>query len=116
MLAHFWDSEGRHVAVGRYAWSRDLLQWHVSPVAPYTVRSERQDGTVYHYCRRERPQVLLGPDGHPTHLFNGALLRGEQPFRPNVSCPGHADNGNCGTQKSVTIVHPLGRGFREVMG
>ena len=31
------------------------------------------DGTTEVLRRRERPQWVLGPDGHPSHLMNGVL-------------------------------------------
>ena len=41
-VGHFWGK----VKVARYAFSHDLITWQVSPVAPYTIRSEREDGSV----------------------------------------------------------------------
>lgn len=46
LLGHFWGK----VKVARYAFSHDLITWHVSPVAPYTIRSEREDGSVVRLC------------------------------------------------------------------
>lgn len=60
---------------GRHAWSLDGLHWETDP-GP----DGQAYGAVVHHtdsavptvlARRERPKLLLGKDGKPTHLING---------------------------------------------
>eukprot|EP01062_Namystynia_karyoxenos_P061551 TRINITY_DN538_c0_g4_i1.p1 TRINITY_DN538_c0_g4~~TRINITY_DN538_c0_g4_i1.p1 ORF type:complete len:404 (+),score=130.29 TRINITY_DN538_c0_g4_i1:67-1212(+) len=61
----------------RYMWSLNGLDWHgTTPEIPWCsfTFSDGTNGTV---TRRERPQFVLGKDGHPTHLLNAV-----QPTQP----------------------------------
>jgi len=53
------------------------LLLHLSPAATLSVARSYsgevvfEDGKRWALQRRERPKILLGSDGRPTHLFNG---------------------------------------------
>jgi hypothetical protein len=69
MILH---QEGVGAACGAHAYSLDAgLSWVVAGTA-YNVSV---GGTVA-FVRRERPQMLKGADGQPTHLFSGVVDRG----------------------------------------
>eukprot|EP01079_Euglenida_sp_SAG-EU17-18_P000983 gene983-2602_t len=59
-------------AVGGHAFSENGYDWDVSPVIAYTPTLEFEDGSVVNLRARERPHLVFGSDGSPTHLINGA--------------------------------------------
>ena len=87
--------------VSAHAFSQDGLEWHFSPVQPYTTRVELEDGTSFITPTRERPKLLFGADGEPTHLLNGAV-------RDMESCPPHwCSHCKMESQHTFTLVTPL---------
>ena len=74
MLVHaFQGVDGRaDDNVGGHAWSRDGVLWQYTMEPAYTLRVDWTNGTSTDLYRRERPQLLFGQAGKPTHLFNGA--------------------------------------------
>jgi hypothetical protein len=60
----------------------------MSPVAAHNSSVSFADGTAFDGFR-ERPKVLVTPEGDITHLFSGVMVCGE-----NKLYPGHGD-GHC---------------------
>lgn len=61
---------------GGHAFSRDGLSW--SPwTRCYNTSVLLENGQTVETRRRERPKLLFNADGHPTHLYNGAIWPGE---------------------------------------
>lgn len=60
----------RHHVSG-HAFSPDGLTWAVSPDPPYGAVVDFTDGTSVVVPTRERPKLIFGADGNPTHLVNG---------------------------------------------
>jgi hypothetical protein len=59
--------------VSAHAFSEDGVSWYFSPRQPYNTTVALDDGTSFITPTRERPKLLFGPDGEPTHLYNGAV-------------------------------------------
>lgn len=59
--------------VSAHAFSEDGLSWHFSPRQPYNTTVALDDGTSFVTPTRERPKLFFGPDGEPSHLYNGAV-------------------------------------------
>lgn len=60
--------------VGGHAYSLDGLVWHydnLSDVAYTADLTWRANGSTTRAYRRERPQPLIGADGHLARLYNG---------------------------------------------
>jgi hypothetical protein len=78
MLAHSLCSKWPHCpAVGGHAASADGgLTWHYSGEATYNTTVLYEDGNSVTYSRRERPEMLLGEHGEPTHLITGVVEQG----------------------------------------
>eukprot|EP00039_Didymoeca_costata_P010375 m.139653 g.139653 ORF g.139653 m.139653 type:complete len:515 (+) comp14804_c2_seq1:145-1689(+) len=55
------------------AWSLDGLHYNVTTAQQPWCDVTYSDGTNETLKRRERPQWVLGEDGHPTHLMTGVL-------------------------------------------
>ena len=64
---------------GAHLFSRDGVQYSVSPEPTYTGSIPLVNGTMGKLLTRQRPQIIFGPDGSPTHLFNGASFQGNNP-------------------------------------
>ena len=92
------SSSGRKTALtaGHY-FSRDLVTWHASSIAPYTTTVHHTDGSSVTYNSLERPKLLFDRSGEPTHLVNG------------VSRPG-ATNGCKNGDHTFTFVQPIAQG------
>jgi hypothetical protein len=58
---------------GQHAFSRDGRKWTVSTHRPYEFAVHFTDGTTVRMRRRERPQLLLSPEGRPLY-FSSAVL------------------------------------------
>ena len=87
--------------VSAHAFSLDGLAWHFSPVQPYSTAVELEDGTRFITPTRERPKLLFGADGEPTHLLNGAV-------RDMESCLPHwCSHCKMQSQHTFTLVTPL---------
>ena len=59
--------------VSAHAFSADGATWFFSPRQPYGTTVALDDGTSFVTPTRERPKLLFGADGEPTHLYNGAV-------------------------------------------
>ena len=57
---------------GGHAFSRDGLAWS-NWTRCYNTSIPLAFGGFFETNRRERPKLLFGKDGTPTHLFNGAI-------------------------------------------
>ena len=57
---------------GGHAFSRDGLAWS-NWTRCYNTSIPLASGGFFETNRRERPKLLFGKDGTPTHLFNGAI-------------------------------------------
>ena len=53
------------------AFSADGVTWQYSEVPPYTGTVRWANGTADAFARVERPVLLFGAGGRPTHLING---------------------------------------------
>jgi len=67
MLMHNMGSGG----CGAHAFSRDGATWTRSEDAPYTYDVEFSNNSSVTMRRRERPQLLLTPDGRPLFFSSG---------------------------------------------
>ena len=56
--------------VSLHLFSPDGVRWRASPTPPYTNRIPWADGSTSLVATRERPKLLLGRDGWPTHLIS----------------------------------------------
>ena len=56
--------------VSLHLFSPDGVRWRASPTPPYTNRIPWTDGSTSLVATRERPKLLLGRDGWPTHLIS----------------------------------------------
>ena len=66
---------------GAHAWSADgLRNWTVSDNKTWVALKTALDRKETNLYKRERYQVVLGSDGHPSLLFNGAGLAGAGPY------------------------------------
>jgi hypothetical protein len=87
--------------VSAHAFSEDGVTWHYSPLQPYTTTVTLTDGTSFITPTRERPKLLFGADGEPTHLFNGAV-------RDIQTCAPHwCSHCKMESQHTFTLVTPL---------
>lgn len=110
-------------SAGGHGYSRDGMEWFVSPVAAYTAETEFEDGSVVNWRARERPHVVM--QGHqPAFLLNGV----GEPFVVNCSqspaacqckgspyypCPpqtGGSNTGGPGGDRTFTLIQPIARG------
>eukprot|EP00045_Choanoeca_perplexa_P019377 m.309 g.309 ORF g.309 m.309 type:complete len:385 (-) comp391_c0_seq1:7-1161(-) len=55
----------------KYAYSEDLVSWHLADNPPYSYEVAFTDRSPIVYARMERPQLSLSEDGTPLVLFNG---------------------------------------------
>lgn len=104
-LFHVWSEEVEpscvNSNVSAHAFSTNGLDWHFSPLQPYGTTVTLEDGTSFITPTRERPKLLMGADGEPTHLLNGAV-------RDIESCAPHWCS-RCKeiSQHTFTLVTPL---------
>lgn len=56
---------------GGHSWSADGKVWSTPRVGAYNTTIQFTDGTSMICKRRERPQMILGPDGKPVALVSG---------------------------------------------
>ena len=76
MLTHAMH---RGDSVGLHAWSRDGHNWTLAtPSSAYTKTVAWADGTNTTFAQRERPVLVFGADGRPTHLINGVRMKPPQ--------------------------------------
>jgi len=81
MLAHVWPSwlpdepacdHDYAARVAGFAWSYDAINWHRSPVPPFSNAVQHVDGSISYLSTRERPKLVLAADHTPLALFSGA--------------------------------------------
>jgi hypothetical protein len=78
-LFHVWSTEipspytCATSNVSAHAFSRDGSAWHYSPLQPYNTTVLLDDGSSFISPTRERPKLLFGADGEPSHLYGGAV-------------------------------------------
>jgi len=70
MLTHYFAGTGGH------AWSADGVHWTFGGTG-YNSTVVWDDHTRTALGRRERPQILLSPDGVPIFMYNGVTLKGD---------------------------------------
>lgn len=66
--------------VGSHAFSRDAMMWTRSDVEPYTSVVAFTDGTTKNMKRRERPQLVLSPDGQPRYFSSGVMDQSDHAY------------------------------------
>lgn len=113
LLSHTWTPEAPPVnSISGHAFSRDGLEWVSSPYEPYnsTVHwADGSEGSAVYYSTMERPKLVFGADGIPTHLVNG--VSGIQ--FPCYTCGGHCSHCKQQTGRGndldwdFTLVRPL---------
>ena len=90
-----WEPVGC-TSVGGHAYSVDGGHWFVSPVQAYTADVEYSDGSVLKFRARERPHLLLSPNGDAEWFVSA------------VGDPGPGGNtGVLGQDHSFTLVQGL---------
>eukprot|EP00935_MAST-01C_sp_MAST-1C-sp1_P002604 g2604.t1 len=82
------DGNPSPIGCSAHLYSRDGVTWTMSPVAAHNASVQFQDGTSIDGFR-ERPKVLVTPEGQLTHIFNGIMLCGEMTY------PGFPGDGHC---------------------
>lgn len=68
-LFHGGHQGGSYKAAGAHAFSVDGKQWTFTQNPAYTTDIQTADGQRHSYNRRERPHLLFGANGEPSHLF-----------------------------------------------
>lgn len=63
-----WDDHGRH------AYSADGIEWRWSTERTFPPALTHPDGTNTSHISRQRPQLVFGADGAPTHLVSGIAV------------------------------------------
>ena len=77
MLAHsLCDEWPECPAVGGHAASVDGRAWRYTSAAAYTTTVEFEDGESVTFSRRERPELLMDAQGHPSYLITGVVDKG----------------------------------------
>ena len=56
---------------GRHAFSRDGVTWQYSPIPAYNATLRLTNGSTVVFSRMERPFLLFGDNGAPTHMYTG---------------------------------------------
>ena len=77
---------GENNSISGHMFSRDLLEWTVSPIEPYDNAVHFADGTTQRFSTMERPKLMFNSEGNPTHITNGV-----SPVYPCDSCRGFGD-------------------------
>lgn len=89
--------------VSGHLYSRDGVHWIEGTVEPYRHAVQYSDGSAGNFSTLERPKLVFGDDGRPTHLLNGA-----SPRWPCESCGGCTScKVTPGTDWTFTIVRKL---------
>ena len=79
MIAHsLCDAWPDCDAVGGHAASIDGKTWHYSGGAAYTTTVAFTNGDNVTFSRRERPELMLGAVGLPTHLVTEVVDKTEE--------------------------------------
>lgn len=73
-------------SISGHSFSSDGLAWHTSCVQPYFNTANVSDGSVVQMSTRERPKLIFGPDGEPTHLINGVCPTPHCPPQAAIQC------------------------------
>ena len=84
---------GENNSISGHMFSRDLLEWTVSPIEPYDNAVQFADGTTQRFSTMERPKLLWSHDGGSPI----ALLNGVSPVYPCDSC----NQARCGGDAPV---------------
>ena len=87
-------------AISGHSFSRDGLEWFRSPTQPYFTTANVTDGSVVQMSTRERPKLIFGANGEPTHLINGVDENPHCPPQAAIQCKVHGDH-------TQTLVVPL---------
>eukprot|EP00041_Stephanoeca_diplocostata_P009184 m.139695 g.139695 ORF g.139695 m.139695 type:complete len:371 (-) comp17638_c0_seq1:179-1291(-) len=73
-LSHRMEPTNRgSAASGGHAFATSMDDWSYASTPAYTTQVGVVGGGVVQLKRRERPQLLLGPDGTPKVLYNGVM-------------------------------------------
>ena len=123
LLAHRWDyrdgwpvnpSQTMPVLVSGHGFSLDGIKWRFnSAEQPYDPWITFQNGTRQNFSTYERPHLVFGAAGHPTHLVNGVA-----PYWDPASAAGPCDGCDarpgsahscvvCKTTKGVDYTYTL---------
>lgn len=106
ILFHVWSNVPEPVCynttVSAHAFSENGLEWWVGAVQPYGTVINFADGSSTTTPTRERPKLVFGADGEPTHLFNGVV--DNMPVCPPWWCSHCKQVAN----HTYTLVVPLG--------
>eukprot|EP00040_Diaphanoeca_grandis_P015747 m.80694 g.80694 ORF g.80694 m.80694 type:complete len:429 (-) comp25339_c0_seq3:104-1390(-) len=90
VLSHTFPPEGPNgedqpsTVMSIHGFSRDALEWHWSADQPYNSTIVFKDGHTVQHATAERPKLVIGSDGVPTHLINGLTTY----LWPCNACPG----------------------------
>ena len=97
--------------------SRDgLTNWTTSTVEPYSFTIKHDDGTTGLLATRERPKLLFGTNGEPTHLYNGvapmpaggcSVCTHSRKGRDDGTCVGCKTDTKANGNSVYTMVVPL---------
>lgn len=66
-------------ASGGHAFATSLDNWHYASTPAYTTTVDVQGSAPLHLKRRERPQLLLSPDGEPKVLYTAVMTETDSP-------------------------------------
>ena len=88
----FRDGNPNTVGCSIHLYSRDGIDWTMSPVAAHNSSVTFEDGSHVDGFR-ERPKVLVTPEGRITHIFSGIMVCGENVY------PGYPGDGHCIPQR-----------------
>jgi hypothetical protein len=109
--------------VSSYAFSRDLLEWHLSDEPPFPSHVTFENGTVQHFASMERPHMIFDAVGSPAYLVSAVSPVWDQYGAPCGVCdplPGSQHSCvNCkltkGYDSTFTIVQALGSSSGNVL-